>query len=89
MFKEKRCYTPEDGKMNFQNGVMNGDSCMPVCECPQERVCHREFVHNVQHVVPINTRIINHHVYKHSYMPCYTYCEENTCCDVYDSCPRF
>ena len=28
-------------------------------------------------VCPINTRIINHHIYKHTYSPCYTCCEEN------------
>lgn len=62
----------------------------PVYECPQERVCHREIVHNVQHICPINTRIINHHIYRHTYAPCYSSCEENTCCNVYEgSCCNF
>lgn len=60
----------------------------PVQECPQERVCHREFVHNVPHIVPINTRIINHHIYRHTYTPCYTCCEENVVSNVYDDCPN-
>jgi hypothetical protein len=34
------------------------------------------------HVVPINTRIINHHVYKHTYNPCFTCTEENEVCNV-------
>jgi hypothetical protein len=38
------------------------------------------------HVCPINTRIINHHIFKHTYSPCYTCCEENTCCNVYEGC---
>ena len=89
MFKEKRCCTTDDNKMNFQNGFMNSETCMPVCECPQERVCHREFIHNVQHVVPINTRIINHHIYRHTYTPCYTCTEENEVCNVNACGPMF
>lgn len=40
------------------------------------------------HIVPINTRVINHHIYKHSYTPCYTCCEENVVSNVYDGCPN-
>lgn len=36
------------------------------------------------HIMPCNTRIINHHIYRHSYRPEYTYCEENVCENVYD-----
>ena len=62
----------------------------PVYECPQERVCHREFVHNVPHVCPVNTRVINHHVYRHTYTPCYTCSEENVCSNVYEgSCCQY
>lgn len=71
-------------------GMMGmGQGCMipPVYECPQERVCNREFMHEVPHIVPINTRVINHHVYRHSYTPCYTCCEENVVSNVYDGCP--
>lgn len=60
----------------------------PVQECPQERVCHKEFIHEVPHIVPINTRVINHHIYRHTYTPCYTCCEENVVCNVYDGCPN-
>lgn len=74
------------------NGMMGMSGCgctmPPVQECPQERVCHKEFVHEVPHIVPINTRVINHHIYKHSYTPCYTCCEENVVCNVYDGCPN-
>lgn len=70
------------------NYPMTGCQMPPVQECPQERVCHREFVHEVPHIVPINTRVINHHIYRHSYTPCYTCCEENVVCNVYDGCPN-
>ncbi len=80
--------------MATEPAMMMG-SCMnpgcplpPVYECPQERVCHREFTHEVPHIVPINTRVINHHIYRHSYTPCYTCCEEDVVCNVYDGCPN-
>ena len=63
--------------------------CNPIYECPQERCVHREIVHEVPHVQPINTRIINHHIYRHTYTPCYTCTEENEVCNVNVCGPRF
>ena len=65
-----------------KNIELPGVSCPSICECPQERCCTREIHHCVEHIVPINTRIINHHIYHHVYKPVYTCCEENICsCD--------
>ena len=72
----------DDNKCCELPGVM----CPPVMECPQERCCHREINHCIEHIIPINTRIINHHVYHHVYKPVYTCCEENVTCDVKDRC---
>lgn len=56
----------------------------------QERVINRTFVHEVPHVCPIHTRIINHHIYKHTYRPQYTCSEENVCSNVQcGSCCQF
>lgn len=56
----------------------------------QERLVHRTFVHEVPHVCPIYTRIINHHVYKHTYRPEYTCSEENTVSNIQcGSCCQF
>lgn len=54
-----------------------GDVMSPVIEPGRERVVNRTFVHEVPHVCPINTRIINNHIYRHTYQPRYTCCEEN------------
>lgn len=62
-----------------------GVTCPPVYECPQVRCCHREICHEVPHIVPIETRIINHHVYRHTYQPAYSCCEENEVSNVYDN----
>ncbi len=78
MFNENRCYEDEVNNLNM---------CAPIMEMPCERVCHREICHNVEHIQPINTRIINHHIYHHTYKPCYTCCEENEICNVYDQNP--
>ncbi|MBR1413058.1 MAG: hypothetical protein IJ574_00105 [Bacilli bacterium] len=58
--------------------------CPPVYECPQERVCHRYMCYEVPHIIPCNTKIINHHVYKHTYTPCYTSCSEDEVSNVYE-----
>lgn len=74
--------------MPMTGGMDCGCDMPPVRECPQERVVNCEYVHNVPHIVPINTRIINHHIYRHFYTPCYTSCEENVISNVYDNCPN-
>ena len=71
------------------NSVNMGDSyampmeqnvMAPVIEPGRERVIQRTFVHDVPHICPINTRIINNHIYRHTYQPRYTCCEENRVC---------
>lgn len=62
-----------------------GRVCPPVYECPKENVCHREIIHEVPHICPCNTRIINHHIYRHCYKPTFSCCEENVVCNVYDN----
>ena len=56
---------------------MMGSVMSPIIEQGQERIVNRTFVHEVPHVCPINTRIINNHIYRHTYQPRYTCCEEN------------
>lgn len=71
-------------KTMMANPNMTACGAMPIYECPQERVCHRYICHEVPHVMPCNTRIINHHVYRHTFNPVYTCCEENVCENVFD-----
>lgn len=87
-----------NSNMNSQEmmgGMSMGGCCSsqtmqnPVVEPMKERCVYRNIVHEVPHVCPINTRIINNHIYKHTYQPRYTCCEENivtnqqcgSCCD--------
>lgn len=81
-----------DFNMNTMNTMPYGSCCpMPSCttmcppvyECPQERVCHRTINYEVPHMIPCHTKMINHHVYHHSYTPCYSYSEEDEYSNVY------
>ena len=48
------------------------------------------YINGQGHVCPINTRVINHHIYTHTYTPEYTSCEEHEKCDVYQGdCQEF
>ena len=67
--------------------TMPGMECPPIMEPPCENVVNRQINHNVKHIQPIHTRVINHHIYHHSYVPCYTCSEENIICNVYDMNP--
>ncbi|MBQ2873347.1 MAG: hypothetical protein IJE89_05055 [Bacilli bacterium] len=62
---------------NFDGGFDMGMTTGPVMEPGRERVVQRNIVHEVKHVCPINTRIINNHIFRHTYQPRYTCCEEN------------
>ena len=61
---------------NF-NGNMQNFVEGPIVESGTERCVQRNILHEVRHICPINTRIINNHIYRHTYQPHYTCCEEN------------
>lgn len=49
----------------------------PIVEPVINKCVEKEFCHEVQHVCPIHTHVINRHVYNHVYTPQYTTSEEN------------
>ena len=73
--------TNQNVNMNMNEGFGGGyDTGMvtgPIIEAGRERVVQRNILHEVKHVCPINTRIINNHIFRHTYHPHYTCCEEN------------
>lgn len=76
-----------DGNMNM---MADGGYNRPLVEPMQERCVHRTIMHEVPHVCPIRTRIINHHIYRHTYRPEYSCCEENVVSNVNQgSCCNF
>ena len=78
--------------VNNENAPMmqGGFQMNPISEAVQTKCIHRTIMHEVPHVCPIHTRIINHHVYRHTYTPRYTCSEENTVSNVQcGSCCNF
>lgn len=68
--------------MDNMNNNMVGMVSNPVVEQPRERCVYRNIYHEVPHVCPINTKIINNHIYRHTYSPRYTCTEENVVSNV-------
>lgn len=75
---------PKYEGMNEMCGCHRDMMCEPIYECPQENVCHRYFCYQVPHIIPCNTRVVNHHVYRHTYTPLFSTCEENVVSQEYD-----
>lgn len=79
-----------DMNMSDPGMSMMGTVQGPIIEPGRERVIQRNIVHEVKHICPMNTKIINNHIFKHTYQPRYTCCEENTCTNVQcGSCCNF
>ena len=59
------------------------------CDCGEREVANqvieptitkcvqKDFYHEVPHICPIHTHVINRHIYNHTYTPQYTCSEEN------------
>lgn len=60
-------------------------TCSVVYEPPIQNCIQNDYVHEIKHIVPINTNIINNQIYKHTYLPEYT-CQEETIVTNLNSC---
>ena len=67
-----------NNSMNFNTGMTSS----PIIEPVQEKVVNRTIVHNVPHICPVRTKIVNHHIFKHTYQPEFSCCEENVCSEM-------
>ncbi len=78
-------------QMDMDPGMqINGGAQQPIIEPMQQRVINRTIVHEVPHICPLQTKIVNHHVFKHTYQPSYSCCEENVCSEIQcGSCCNF
>ena len=65
--------------------TLPGTVSAPIYECPRINYVTRTICHTVPHIIPCETRVINHHVYRHTYTPCYKMSEQSTCENVYDN----
>lgn len=85
MFMNKKCCGFNQG-MNYYDPCCNSDPCNtgmdtckmgPIMEKPIEKCVQKDIIHEVEHICPINTKVINNHIYKHVYIPQYSCCEED------------
>ena len=67
----------------FRNCCQRQNNCCdrPVVEPTITNCVEKEFYHEVEHVVPVHTHVINKHIYNHVYKPQYTCSEENQVID--------
>ena len=85
-------YMNQDGMPMTQDPgmMMPGGTQAPIIEPMQQRIVNRTIVHEVPHICPLQTKIVNHHVFKHTYQPSYSCCEENVCSEIQcGSCCNF
>lgn len=66
------------GGMNYGMGCPR-QGCMEseIIEPTTTKCVEKEFYHEVPHVCPIHTHIVNKHIYTHTYTPRYSCSEEN------------
>ena len=61
------------GCCNMNQGCMEREIVEPTIN----KCIEKEYYHEVPHVCPIHTHVINKHIYKHTYTPQYSCSEEN------------
>ena len=66
-------------RKNFGMGIpMNNCGCNnPIIEPAINKCIEKEICHEVNHICPIHTHVINKHIYNHTYTPEYTCSLEN------------
>ncbi|MFA5603990.1 MAG: CotD family spore coat protein [Bacilli bacterium] len=79
------------GPMMQPQGPFGAGTVAPeVIEPTMTQCVQREIFHEVPHVCPKHTHIINKHIYKHTYRPQFSCSEENQVCNIQcGSCCQF
>lgn len=60
-----------------RNCSCNRECNRPVVEPTVTNCVEKEYYHEVEHIIPVHTHVINKHIYNHTYKPEYTCSEEN------------
>lgn len=84
MFNKRCCSGMQNQNMMMPPMNMNGTDCCnrEIVEPAINKCVEREFYHEVPHICPIHTHVINKHIYKHTYTPQYSCSEENQVCNI-------
>ena len=84
MFNKRCCRNMQQNDMMMPQYDVNymNDCNREIIEPTITKCVEREFYHEVPHICPIHTHIINKHIYKHTYAPQYSCSEENQVCNM-------
>lgn len=83
-------YDPNGINNNMMINGQMGTIMSPIIEPMRERVVERTIVHEVPHVCPTRTRIINNHVFKHTFRQTHSCCSEDKVTNIQcGSCCNF
>ncbi len=85
MFFNNKCCGQNNWQQETCCGMEQGE-CNPIVEQPIERCIERNICHQIEHICPIHTRIINNHIIEHTYRPEYTCSVENTVTNIDPGC---
>jgi len=77
MFNRNCCHKQPRNDFGFYGDFNNQQMECPVTEPTITKCVEKEFYHQVPHVCPIHTHVINKHIYEHTYTPQYSCSEEN------------
>ena len=61
----------------YGNNNMYGQNLNPIIEPTINSCIEKDYYHEVPHVCPIHTHVVNRHIYNHTYTPKYSCSEEN------------
>ena len=66
-------FNKDCGCNRMNSGCMEREIVEPTIN----KCIEKEFYHEVPHICPIHTHVVNRHIYKHTYTPQYSCSEEN------------
>lgn len=71
-----------NNNQGFNQGMINQENMtLPPIVTRQTNVVHRYFVINQPHICEMETKVVNHYIKRHQYIPKPLCCEENTYCE--------
>ena len=78
------CCNRQQGMFGMSQNNYGMSPCMeqPVVEPTITKCVEKEFYHEVPHVCPMHTHVVNRHIYNHTYTPQYTCSEEEQVCNM-------
>jgi hypothetical protein len=75
-----------DGMAGYGCGCGCPNPCGPIVEPAIEKCIKRDFCHEVRHVCPVHTTVVNNHIFRHVYDPQFSCSEQNVVTNLDPGC---